>query len=554
MRLSQLQTGTKILGAFAVVSLAIVIISIVALWRLQAANAIANDLVNDKLARQQLTAELLGVTRLNGMCAVAIARSDSLEAADYFQAQLGQGEKNAAALEAKLAALPTAPDERVPDERVPDERVPDERALADAARQRKTAYLQVRQQVFQAKDLGKTQDVEQMAAGELATTFDAYTHAIDALLAYQTHAAHAMAATSAQAYAFSRVLLPAFGAAALLVGCAAGWLLTRSIVTPLQDAVELAERVAEGDLSATIEHARGDEIGRLFDALNHMTGGVSATVVKVLDSARTIDDASAEIAAGNRDLSHRTEEQARNLHATVQAMSELTDAVEQNHVNAHDANALALAASSVAQQGAGAVGQMVERMETIRQSAARIGDITAMIDGIAFQTNILALNAAVEAARAGAEGRGFAVVAAEVRSLAQHSAAAAKEIKQLIGESTGAIESGAGIASAAGGTMREILARVREVADLLHAIDGASSEQAAGIAQVRRVIADMDEATQQNAAMVEQAAAAAATLRAQAEALTDVVSTFRVQGDEPVRHFLVAQDEGVHDLALLAPA
>jgi methyl-accepting chemotaxis protein len=541
MRLSQLQTGTKILGAFAVVSLAIVIISIVALWRLQAANAIANDLVNDKLARQQLTAELLGVTRLNGMRAVAIARSDSLEAADYFQAQLGQGEKNAAALEAKLAALPTAPDER---------------ALVDAAKQRKTAYLQVRQQVFQAKDLGKTQDVEQLAAGELATTFDAYTHAIDALLAYQTRAARAMAATSAQAYAFSRVLLPAFGAAALLVGCAAGWLLTRSIVTPLQEAVGLAERVAHGDLSATIAHARGDEIGRLFDALNHMTDGVSATVVKVLDSARLIDDASAEIAAGNHDLSHRTEEQARSLHATVQAMADLTDAVEQNHVNAHDANALALAASSVAQEGAGAVEQMVERMETIRQSAARIGDITAMIDGIAFQTNILALNAAVEAARAGTEGRGFAVVASEVRNLAQHSASAAKEIKQLIGESTGAIESGAGIASAAGGTMREILGRVQQVADLLHAIDGASSEQAAGIAKVRRVIADMDEATQQNAAMVEQAAAVAAAMRAQAEELTGVVATFRVRGEAGGWHMPAAPeaDASMRELALPAPA
>jgi methyl-accepting chemotaxis protein len=296
MRLAQLQTGTKILGAFAVVSFAIVIISIVALWRLQAADAITNDLVNDKLARQQLTAELLGMTRLNGMRTVAIARSDSLEAADYFQAQLGQGEKQAAALEAKLGALPS---------------MPDERALTDAAAQCKAAYLKVRQQVFQAKDLGKTQDVEQIVAGELATTFDAYTRAIDGLLAYQTRQARDMAATSARAYAFSRVLLPVIGAAALLVGCVAGWLLTRSIVTPLQDAVELAERVAQGDLSATIVHARGDEIGRLFDALNHMTGGVSATVVKVLDSARMIDDASAEIAAGNRDLSHRTASRPR---------------------------------------------------------------------------------------------------------------------------------------------------------------------------------------------------------------------------------------------------
>ena len=539
MRLPQLQTGTKIIGAFAVVSLAIVIISIVALWRMHAADAITNDLVNNKLARQQLTAELLGVTRLNGVRAVAIARSDSLEAGDYFQAMLQQGEKNAAALEAKLGALPA---------------VPDERALIDVVAQRKAAYVNVRQQVFQAKDLGKTQEVEQLAAGPMTTTFDAYTQALDALLAWQTRAAHALAATSAQAFALSRVLLPAFGLAALLVGCAAGWLLTRSIVTPLQDAVVLAERVATGDLSATIEHARGDEIGRLFDALNHMTNGVSATVVKVLDSARMIDGASAEIAAGNSDLSHRTEAQARSLHATVQAMADLTEAVEQNHVNAHDANELALAASGVAKDGADAVGQMVERMETIRQSAARIGDITAMIDGIAFQTNILALNAAVEAARAGEQGRGFAVVAGEVRNLAQHSAAAAKEIKHLIGESTLAIASGAGIASAAGDTMREILDRVQQVADLLHAIDGASSEQAAGIARVRGVIAEMDEATQQNAAMVEQAAAAAATMRAQAEELTDVVSTFRVRGNEVSRHVLVEQGEDEWGLALPAPA
>ena len=517
MRPAQLQTRTKILGAFAVVSLAIVFISGVALWRMQAADAITNDLVHDKLARQQLTAELLGAARLNGVRAVAIARSDSLEAGDYFQAQLAQGEQAAAALEARLRALPADGEER---------------ALQAAAAGRKADYLRVRGQVFQAKDLGKTQEVEQMATGPLATTFDAYTGALDALLARQAGAARDLAAASAQAFALSRVLLPAIGCIALLTGCVAGWLLARSIVTPLRDAVGLAERVARGDLSATIAHARGDEIGRLFDALNGMTGGVSATVVKVLDSARLIDDASADIAAGNRDLSQRTEAQAQSLHATVQAMADLTGAVRQNHVNAHDANALALAASSVAQEGARAVAQMVERMETIRQSAARIGDITAMIDGIAFQTNILALNAAVEAARAGAEGRGFAVVAGEVRNLAQHSAAAAREIKGLIGESTVAIDSGADIAGAAGGTMRQILERVRQVAGLLHAIDGASSEQAAGIARVREVIAGMDAATRQNAAMVERAAAAAAAMRAQAEALTDVVATFRVRGEE----------------------
>jgi len=513
MRFSQLQTATKILGAFAVVSLAIVLISIVALWRMQAADALTNDLVNNKLARQQLSAELLGVARLNGVRAVAIARSDSLEAADYFQAQLNQGDKDAAALEARLKALAVSPDER---------------ALADWTAGLEMAYLQARRQVFQAKDLGKTQEAEQMTANALANSFGAWTAALDRQLALQTREARTLASTSTNAFAFSRVLLLALGGTALVTGGLIGWLLTRSVVSPLQEAVRLAERVAQGDLGSSIAHVRGDEVGRLFDALNHMTGGVSATVVKVLDSARLIDDASADIAAGNRDLSRRTEHQADRLHATVEAMVELLEAVRQNHVSAHDASKLALAASGVAREGADAVEQMVERMATIRMSAAKIGDITAMIDGIAFQTNLLALNAAVEAARAGKEGRGFAVVANEVRSLAQHSASAAKEIKTLIAESLSAIESGAGIAGAAGSTMCQILERVRQVAELMKAIDAASAEQAEGIARVRATIAGMIDATRQNAAMVEQAATAAETMRAQAGQLTGVVATFKV--------------------------
>jgi methyl-accepting chemotaxis protein len=516
MRFHNLRTGTKILGAFAVVSLATLLISLVSLWRMDAADRMTRDLVDNKLARQQATSELLGIARLNGVRTVSIARSDSLELGDYFQAQLTKGEGDAALLEARLRALPAGAGEA---------------ALAERAARAKAAWLDVRKQVFQAKEFGKTQEVEQLAANALAKTFDAYTGALEAQLAAQATQAHALADASADDFVASRALLLGFGGAALLVGGGAAWLLTRSIVTPLQQAVRLAERVAEGDLSATIAHRRGDEIGRMFDALNHMTQGMSAAVVRVLDSARMIDQASAEMADGNRDLSDRTEEQASSLHETVRAMVELTEAVEQNHVNANEANALALAASNVAQQGADAVAQMVERMDTIRESAARINDITSMIDGIAFQTNILALNAAVEAARAGAEGRGFAVVAAEVRNLAQHSASAAKEIKVLIGASTGAIESGAGIAGAAGGTMRQILERVLHVTQLLQKINAASSEQASGIAQVRKVIDEMEHATQQNAAMVEQAAASAETMRAQAEQLTEVVATFRVRDD-----------------------
>jgi methyl-accepting chemotaxis protein len=514
MRFARFQTRTKILGAFAIVSFATVLVSCVALWRMAAADATTSALVDNKLARVQLTSELLGLARLNGARAITIARSDSLELSDYFNAQLEQGEKASAAIGARLHALPADAAELT---------------LVDAAAARQAAYIKVRRQVFGLKDLGKTQEAEQMAGTELAAGFDAWTGALDTLLSAQTMQARGMAAASADAFRFSRALMGAVGAAALLLGCVTGWLLARSIVSPLQEAVALAERVAQGDLSGTIDHARGDELGRLFDALNHMTAGVSGTVLKVLDSAVRIDEASGELAAGNRDLARRTEAQAASLHRTVQAMVELTDAVQLNHVHAHEANQEALAASDVARQGAGAVAQMVARMETIRASAARIGDITAMIDGIAFQTNILALNAAVEAARAGAEGRGFAVVANEVRSLAQHSASAAREIKELIGASLGAIEAGTGIATAASVTMHQIVARVQQVAGLLHAIDAASAEQAQGISEVRGVIADMDEATQRNAAMVEQASAASETMRLQAEHLTDVVGTFRVQ-------------------------
>jgi methyl-accepting chemotaxis protein len=539
MRFDKFQTRTKILGAFAVVSFAIVIMSVVALWRMQAADATTSELVNHKLARVQLTSELLGAVRLNGVRAITIARSDSLELSDFFLAQLAQGERRIAGLQRQLQALPAAAAERT--------------RLDDAAGH-EAAYLSVRKQVFQLKDLGKTQEAEQLAGSALAKSFDAWTGGLEALLALQTRDARDMAAASASAFGVSRVLLLAVGAAGLLVGCATGLLLARSIVTPLQEAVELAERVAHGDLSRTIAHARGDEIGRLFDALNHMTDGVSRTVVKVLDSAAHIDDASAELAAGNRDLSRRTETQAVSLHRTVQSMAELTDAVQQNHVNAGGANRAALAASRVAQEGAQAVAQMVDRMDTIRMSAARIGDITTMIDGIAFQTNILALNAAVEAARAGVEGRGFAVVAAEVRNLAQHSASAAREIKALIGESLDAIAAGTGIAQAAGGTMRQILDEVRQVAGLLQAIDEASAEQAQGIGQVRRVIAEMDEATQQNATMVQQAAAAATTMRTQAERLTEVVATFRVReaGNEPAP--VTVAKPAMPPMGILAPA
>lgn len=515
MRLPKLQASTKILGAFAIMLLLTAAISAVAMWRMRTADAITADLVKDKLAKQQLVSELQGVARLNGLLAISIARSDSLELSDYYQTELKRGDQDARAIAGKLNALPV--DER-------------EKGLLRAAADTESKLAAARSAVFSAKDMGKTMEVDELVSSKLTPYLKQYTAALDALLSHEAQQARAMQAQSAAASRFSFIFMIALGAAALVAGCVLAVLLTRAIVGPLREAVALAERVAGGDLRAAIEHERFDEIGRLFDALNSMTQSMSSTVSRVLDGALAIDAASAQIAAGNHDLSSRTEQQAAAIEQTAASMDELTATVRQNSDSASEASRLAESASQVAQTGGEAVAQMVRKMESIQASAARIVDITGVIDSIAFQTNILALNAAVEAARAGEEGRGFAVVAGEVRSLAQRCAAAAKDIKKLIGESAGEIKAGTMLANTAGETMRDIVTGVHQVSEILAAINVASAAQATGITEVGEAIAGMDDVTRQNAALVEQAAAAADGLRDQAGQLAQLVSTFQLEG------------------------
>jgi methyl-accepting chemotaxis protein len=330
-------------------------------------------------------------------------------------------------------------------------------------------------------------------------------------------------------YAKARIWIAALLAASLVIGMSLAVFIARIISRPLNEAVAVAKQVAAGDLTARIEAHSEDETGQLMHSLKAMNDNLLKIVGEVRVGTDTIATASSEIASGNLDLSSRTEQQASSLEETASAMEQLTATVKQNSDNAKQANQLAVSASEVAIQGGAAVGQVVDTMQAINDSARKIVDIIGVIDGIAFQTNILALNAAVEAARAGEQGRGFAVVASEVRSLAQRSAAAAKEIKTLIDDSVQKAGLGSKLVESAGVTMSEVVSSVKRVTDIVGEISSASMEQSTGIEEVNRAITQMDEVTQQNAALVEEAAAAAQSLQDQAQTLANVVSVFRLK-------------------------
>jgi methyl-accepting chemotaxis protein-1 (serine sensor receptor) len=325
-------------------------------------------------------------------------------------------------------------------------------------------------------------------------------------------------------------LIAAFGAFALVVVVLMRFALRGLVVQPLADATECFERIAAGDLTQLVQVSSNNEIGRLFGGIKRMQESLATMVTAVHTSAESIDTGAREISMGNTDLSQRTEQQAASLQQTASSMEELTGTVRQNAENARQASQLAVNASDIATRGGSVVGQVVHTMQDIATSSSKVVDIIGVIEGIAFQTNILALNAAVEAARAGEQGRGFAVVAGEVRSLAQRSASAAKEIKELIGDSVNKVQSGSVLVGKAGSTMEEIVQAVRRVTDIMGEISAASEEQSTGIEQVNRAVVQMDEVTQQNAALVEQAAAAAGSLEEQTRQLQTVVGGWRVQG------------------------
>ncbi len=382
---------------------------------------------------------------------------------------------------------------------------------------------------------GKKQEAFSFILGKVRDSRIAFGGQIDKLNEYQDKMMDESAKESDQAYHSGLNFLAELAALATLLAVVIGWWLTRSVTRPLNEAVEVAQRVAAGDLTSTVEVKSKDETGMLLQALKDMNESLKKIVSEVRASTDSISTGTQEIATGNADLSQRTEEQASSLEETAASMEELTSTVKQNAENARQANQLAAGASDVAVKGGAVVGQVVTTMSLINESSKKIVDIISVIDGIAFQTNILALNAAVEAARAGEQGRGFAVVATEVRTLAQRSAAAAKEIKSLIDDSVHKVEDGTRLVDQAGKTMDEVVNSVKRVTDIMAEISAASQEQSAGIAQVNQAVTQMDEVTQQNAALVEEAAAAAESLQEQSSNLVQAVAIFKLaQGDERI--------------------
>nr|WP_198983636.1 methyl-accepting chemotaxis protein [Herbaspirillum sp. ASV7] len=407
---------------------------------------------------------------------------------------------------------------------------PGEKALFPSVNERIDKFIALHGDTLAAIRAGKLDEAKRLLLGPAFENYLSLLNDLDKLAQVNLDGSVQSTRSAETTYDQAQVWVVAILIGALLAGLALALFIARVIATPLRSAGAFAHLIAAGDLTADITARSADETGQLTAALAAMNASLRRIVSQVRSGTDTIATASGQISSGNLDLSSRTEEQASSLEETASAMEELTSTVRQNAENARQANQLALSASTIAEEGGKVVSQVIETMGSIDASSKKIVDIISVIDSIAFQTNILALNAAVEAARAGEQGRGFAVVATEVRSLAQRSATAAKEIKTLIDNSVQQVGLGSGLVQKAGVTISEVVSSVQRVTDVMSEISAASGEQTQGIEQVNQAITQMDEVTQQNAALVEEAASASQSLSHQAQRLSELVGVFRLPG------------------------
>jgi methyl-accepting chemotaxis protein len=511
--LQNLRIGTRLTFGFALILVLSIVSTTYALVSARANVAAMETMTGAPLAKERLVSDMKTLMSGGIWRTSMIARSADGGLAVAFADAQAEGVKSGNAVIKKIEGLLETEQEK---------------ALFAAITAERAKYQAAKVAVMDAKKAGNSDEGERIYKERFEPAAAAYQRKFQDLLDLQRKTMDDTAAQIAAANARQTQLCELLAVLMVALGAVCAYVTARSITVPLGEAVAVAETVASGDLTTRFGQYGKDELGNLMRALHAMNDALAGLVSEVQVGTQSIASGSAEIASGNLDLSSRTELQAGELEETASAMEALTTTVRHNADNAGQANQLVQAASSVAQRGGDIVGRVVTTMGSIDASSRKIVDIIGVIDGIAFQTNILALNAAVEAARAGEQGRGFAVVASEVRNLAQRSAAAAKEIKTLIGDSVAQVNAGTSLVEQAGATIREVVDSVARVTDIMAEITEASREQSSGIDQINAAIAHMDQSTQENAALVEEAAAAADSLQEQAARLESVAGRFRL--------------------------
>jgi methyl-accepting chemotaxis protein len=513
MKLNDIKIGYRLMLGFGLMLALMAGMTAIAALASRQAGAGLTQSVNASNAKSALVAAMRQNLFHQGLSARNIGATADLNQMQREMADIGTEQQRYRANEARLAALGLNPAEQA--------------ILAEmhGYEQASAPFIKQAQEYVAGFNAGQALKV---LTTQVAPLQDKWLAGIDQVAALQNQEIGAGITRFRDDSQRATVIMVLICAVAMTLAVVVALRLSRSITRPLQQALDLATRVAGGDLTQRVSVGAQDETGQLLRALAGMNDSLADTVGAVRRSTESITVASREIASGNADLSSRTEAQASALEQTASSMEELTGTVRQNAQHAQQANQLAVSASAVAAQGGQIVADVVQTMATIKASSYQIVDIIGVIDSIAFQTNILALNAAVEAARAGEQGRGFAVVASEVRNLAQRSAGAAKEIKTLIGNSVDQVDAGGKLVDSAGQTMERIVTAVQQVADYMHDITAASQEQSVGIEEVNRAVGQMDAMTQQNAALVEQAAAAAESMQEQATNLARAVGIFKL--------------------------
>jgi len=511
MNLFNLKIGARLALAFSVVIALLLVALGVAISVLNSASAVMDGVVDDRYAQIALSNTIKNVGDRGAMTLGRILLATNPEQQkkymDEYAAIRAINTANLANFEKLLHSDET-------------------KAIFEEQSKARKEYGLVVRKVFDLIAAGKRDEAMAAYQDEMAGPQARYYALIDKMVDLQAKSMAGDVASAKEKSRLAKIQMIAASMLAVLLGVGTAYYITRSITRPIGRAIELAESVAAGNLTYRVEVESKDEVGRLIAALQRMVDSLHRIVSEVRTGADTISTAAQEVSQGNVDLSARTEQQASSLEETASAMEQLTSAVKLSADSASQANKSAVSASTVATQGGEAVGQVINTMSSIATSSKRIVEIIGVIDGIAFQTNILALNAAVEAARAGEQGRGFAVVASEVRSLAQRSALAAKEIKVLIDASVNQVDEGSKMVEQAGVTMRQVVTSIKHVSDIVAEISASSREQSLGIEQVNTAILQMDDFTQRNASMVEQGTASSRSLQDQAKQLTDVVRAF----------------------------